>query len=371
MNRKALLAAVLALALPVLAEDAKLTLTVAAAKPQVALGENISLEVKLENTGDAAVEVRELLLDRTSLSIDVKWGDKSFQYSVTRPNVYTAERVKLATTSLPAKKSMVTYVDLPAVKAGKWSLGASYAGAAGDPLKSGAVDVEVTAADGKDRLVAVLEIDREGQKGKVAFRLFADDAPNTVMSYVRLARSGFYTGLVFHRVIKDFMIQGGCPFGNGQGDPGYSIKAEFNSQKHIEGSVAMARSSNYDSAGGQFYLCLKPQPKLDGQYTVFGQVEEGMEFVRQIGDVPTSGPNGKPTADRPLTEVKITSVTIEARGAAAPLPGDGEKGPEPPKTPAEAPKAAEPKPAQPAEQPKQPEQPAEQPKEPEKPPQPK
>ncbi|MEK7866759.1 MAG: peptidylprolyl isomerase [Planctomycetota bacterium] len=373
MNRKALLASVLALAIPVLAEDAKLTLTVAAAKPQVALGENISLEVRLENTGDAAVDVRELLLDRTSLSFDVKWGERSFQYTVIRPNVYEAERVKLGTTSLPGKKAMVTYVDLPAVKAGKWSIGASYAGVAGEPVKSGAVDVEVTAQEGKDRLVAVLDIDRDGQKGKVVFRFYPDDAPNTVMSFVRLSRTGFYSGLVFHRVIRDFMIQGGCPWGTGLGAPGYSIKAEFSSQKQIEGTVCMARSSSYDSAGSQFYICLKPQPKIESQYTTFGQVEEGMDLVRQIGDVPTSGPNGKPTADRPLTDVKITSVAIEARGPAA-APGNGEKGPEPPKPPAEAPKAADPvppaQPVQPAEQPKQPaEEPKqpEQPKEPEKP----
>lgn len=366
MNRKALLALVLALivAVPVAAEDAKLALSVTAAKPQVVLGENITLEVKLENAGEAAVDVRELILDKTALSFDVKWGEKTFQYTVIRPNVYECERVKVATTSLPAKKSMVTFVDLPAVKAGKWNIAASYAGVAGEPVKSGAVDVEVTLPEGKDRLVAVVDIDRAEQKGKVVFRFYPDDAPNTVMNFVRLARTGFYSGLVFHRVIKDFMIQGGCPFGNGQGDPGYSIKAEFNQKEHLEGSVAMARSTNYDSAGSQFYICLKPQKKLDGQYTVFGQVEEGMEFVRQIGDVPTSGPNGKPTADRPLTNVVISSITIEARGAA---PANGEKQPEPPKPPAEAPKAADPAQpaeAQPAEQPK--EAPKEAPKEPEK-----
>lgn len=362
MNRKAVLASTLAMAMAAtaLAQGGPLTLTVATAKPQVALGENITLEVRLENTGDAALGVCELVLDQTALSFDVKWGEKAFKVSVIRPNVYEWERVKVARTSLPAKKAMVTFYDIPAIKAGKWSIAASYAGVAGEPLRSGTVDVDVTVPEGKDRLVAVLDIDKGGTKGRVAFHFYPDDAPNTVISFVRLARSGFYDGLLFHRVVKDFVVQGGCPFGNGKGGPGYSLKAEFNTRKHVEGAVAMARSTNYDSAGSQFYIVLKTNPSLDEkQYTVFGQVEEGMEFVRQIGDVPTSGPNGKPQADRPLMDVKITSVTVELRGAAAPPASNGEKTPDSSKTPAEeapktAPKAVDPGTAQPAEKSKQP-----------------
>ena len=92
----------------------------------------------------------------------------------------------------------------------------------------------------------------------------------------------YYDGLEFHRVIPGFMAQGGCPDGNGMGGPGYKVKAEFNERKHERGAVAMARSQDPDSAGSQFYICFGPQPHLDGQYTIFGQVTEGMEVVDQI-----------------------------------------------------------------------------------------
>jgi cyclophilin family peptidyl-prolyl cis-trans isomerase len=108
------------------------------------------------------------------------------------------------------------------------------------------------------------------------------DAPKTVDNFVTLAKKGFYNGLAFHRVVPDFVVQGGCPKGNGTGDPGYRIPAEFNKQKHLRGTVAMARSQDPNSAGCQFYICYGPTPHLDGNYTVFGQVTSGMEHVDRI-----------------------------------------------------------------------------------------
>jgi peptidyl-prolyl cis-trans isomerase B (cyclophilin B) len=127
-------------------------------------------------------------------------------------------------------------------------------------------------------------------KGVIKFKFFRDGAPNTVDNFVKLASKGFYNGLTFHRVVPGFVIQGGDPSGDGTGGPGYSIKAEFNSHPHLEGSVAMARSADPDSAGSQFYICLGAQPFLDGKYTVFGQVTEGMDVVQKIrvGDVMTT-----------------------------------------------------------------------------------
>jgi peptidyl-prolyl cis-trans isomerase B (cyclophilin B) len=119
-----------------------------------------------------------------------------------------------------------------------------------------------------------------GQKIRIEF--FPTDAPTTVENFVTLAKKGFYDGLTFHRVVPDFVVQGGCPKGNGTGGPGYQIKAEFNSQKHVRGSVAMARSQHPDSAGSQFYITYGPTPHLDGNYTVFGKVVEGMEHVDRI-----------------------------------------------------------------------------------------
>ncbi len=127
----------------------------------------------------------------------------------------------------------------------------------------------------------------ETEHGEVLIELYPDSAPNTVANFKALAGKGYYDGLTFHRVIAGFMAQGGDPDGTGRGGPGYKVKAEFNDRKHVRGTVAMARSASPDSAGSQFYICFGPQPHLDGQYTIFGQVIEGMDIVDQIkqGDV--------------------------------------------------------------------------------------
>ena len=126
--------------------------------------------------------------------------------------------------------------------------------------------------------------------GEIRMEFYSADAPKTVENFVTLAKKGFYNGLKFHRVVPDFVVQGGCPKGNGTGGPGYQIKAEFNKQKHLRGTVAMARSQDPDSAGCQFYICYGATPHLDGQYTVFGKVVTGMELVDRIkqGDRMTS-----------------------------------------------------------------------------------
>lgn len=118
--------------------------------------------------------------------------------------------------------------------------------------------------------------------GKIMIELYPDVAPNTVANFKALADSTFYDGLIFHRVIPGFVAQGGDPEGTGMGGPGYKVKAEFNSRKHVRGTLAMARSQHPDSAGSQFYICFEAQPHLDGQYTVFGQVVSGMEVVDNI-----------------------------------------------------------------------------------------
>jgi peptidylprolyl isomerase/peptidyl-prolyl cis-trans isomerase B (cyclophilin B) len=127
----------------------------------------------------------------------------------------------------------------------------------------------------------------ETSKGTIVFKFFPKDAPATVKNFITLANKGFYNGLNFHRVVPGFVIQGGDPKGDGTGGPGYNIKAEFNSQKHLLGTVAMARSADPDSAGSQFYICLDAKPFLDGKYTVFGQVTSGIDVVKKIvqGDV--------------------------------------------------------------------------------------
>ncbi len=116
---------------------------------------------------------------------------------------------------------------------------------------------------------------------KVVIDLFEKDAPNTVANFEKLANSGFYNGLVFHRVIPGFVAQGGCPAGTGMGGPGYTINCEINPNKHERGSLAMAHAGR-NTGGSQFYIAYAPQPHLDGQHTVFGKVVEGMDQVDQF-----------------------------------------------------------------------------------------
>lgn len=119
-------------------------------------------------------------------------------------------------------------------------------------------------------------------KGDIVFTFFPDDAPVHTAAFMKLAEEGFYDGLAFHRVEPGFVIQGGDPDGDGTGGPGYRLKAEFNKQPHVRGTVAMARSSNPDSAGSQFYICLADARFLDNNYTVFGQMSEGFETLDAI-----------------------------------------------------------------------------------------
>jgi peptidyl-prolyl cis-trans isomerase B (cyclophilin B) len=152
--------------------------------------------------------------------------------------------------------------------------------------------------------------------GTFVLEFFPKNAPNHVRNFKKLARSGFYDGTRFHRVIKGFMIQGGDPLtkdtdpsNDGTGGPGYTINAEFNSRPHLKGTLSMARSSSPNSAGSQFFVCLDDKPYLDGQYTVFGQVNKGMGVVEKIGNVPVKGPE----ASTPVEPVWLKKVTIVSR----------------------------------------------------------
>ena len=150
--------------------------------------------------------------------------------------------------------------------------------------------------------------------------LYPEVAPNTVNNFLSLIGKGFYDGLIFHRVIKGFIIQGGCPDGTGMGGPGYSIKGEFNQNgfqndlRHTPGVLSMARAMAPDSAGSQFFIMHETSPHLDGAYAAFGQVIEGMDVVNKIADVRTD------YSDRPMKEQKIKSVTAETFGETYPEP---------------------------------------------------
>lgn len=133
-------------------------------------------------------------------------------------------------------------------------------------------------ANGLSKATAVIVTDH----GAIRIKFYSEDAPKTVSRIVELINQGFYNGLTFHRVVPNFVVQGGDPEGTGTGGSGQNLKAEFNRRKHVEGTVAMARASDPNSADSQFYIALSPQPHLDGNYTVFGQVVEGMDVVRKL-----------------------------------------------------------------------------------------
>ncbi len=141
-------------------------------------------------------------------------------------------------------------------------------------------------------------------EGVIAFELFDDDAPKTVENFRKLAADGYYDGLTFHRVIKDFMIQGGCPQGTGTGGPGYTFEDEFNQHKVIRGALAMANAGP-DTTGSQFFIVTADAcPWLDGKHTVFGQLSDGMDVIDKLEAVPTDG------SDRPTEPVGIATIAL-------------------------------------------------------------
>ena len=142
-------------------------------------------------------------------------------------------------------------------------------------------------------------------EGPIVFELFDEDAPKTVENFRKLAGEGFYDGLTFHRVIKDFMIQGGCPQGTGTGGPGYTFEDEFNSHKIVRGALAMANAGPNTNGSQFFIVTAEACPWLDGHHTVFGRVTTGMDVVDAISNAAADG------RDRPVDEVRIESVTVD------------------------------------------------------------
>ncbi len=154
-------------------------------------------------------------------------------------------------------------------------------------------------------------------EGTMVIQFWTDAAPKTVENFKKLARSGFYDGTIFHRIVKDFMIQGGDPLSKdsskesryGSGGPGYKIKAEFNDHAHERGVLSMAREPDPDSAGSQFFICLAPVHRLDGQYTTFGRLMKGDDVLEKIGQTPVEG-NGQGERSKPTKRIVIESIKI-------------------------------------------------------------
>ncbi|MGQ0634892.1 MAG: peptidylprolyl isomerase [Planctomycetaceae bacterium] len=165
-----------------------------------------------------------------------------------------------------------------------------------------------TAAKEIDFAKQKYQLELDTSLGRIVLDLYPDVAPGHCQNMLALAKIGYYDGLIFHRVIKGFMIQGGCPEGTGTGGPGYTIPAEFNATKHEPGVVSMARTNDPNSAGSQFFICLEKVPHLDRQYSAFGKTADAasLDVVLKIGAVAT-GAN-----DRPTTPVTIKSAKVSA-----------------------------------------------------------
>lgn len=164
-----------------------------------------------------------------------------------------------------------------------------------------------------NRPLVIIEMENKKQ---IKIELYPEAAGNTVKNFISLVRKKFYDGLIFHRVIRGFMIQGGCPEGIGIGGPGYSIKGEFlqngcnNMLKHERGVISMARSAHPNSAGSQFFIMHQDAPHLDGAYAAFGRVIEGMETVDEIASVRT-GRNDKPTEEQKIRQITVETFGVE------------------------------------------------------------
>lgn len=182
----------------------------------------------------------------------------------------------------------------------------------GSDTKSSSESVDDNSSEANKSL-PVATITLEGY-GVVEAELYPEIAPNTVNNFIDLSNKGFYNNLKFHRVIKDFMIQGGDPKGDGTGGPGYSIEGEFtsngfaNSLKHTKGVLSMARAQNPNSAGSQFFIMTNEAPHLDGEYAAFGKVISGLDIIEKIGNIKTD------SKDKPKEDIVIKSITVDTKG---------------------------------------------------------
>ncbi|HVR37184.1 MAG TPA: peptidylprolyl isomerase [Methylomirabilota bacterium] len=184
----------------------------------------------------------------------------------------------------------------------------------GQSDKAGEKKAEANPPTETKKEVAVIET----SKGRMVVEFWPDVAPKTVENFKKLAKDGFYDGTAFHRIIKGFMIQGGDPLTKdpanaarfGEGGPDYTIKAEFNARKHVPGVLSMARSGHPDSAGSQFFICHGAAPSLDGKYTGFGKLTEGMDVLNKIANTPVKARRPGGEESTPTERVEVTSIKI-------------------------------------------------------------
>jgi len=291
-----------------------LKITATPAQAEVTIGDWIVITLTLTNMTQGNMDIIKPMLDFDSVSFQIKTTPlsntaKSFTYSVITPSVYDHKRAQMAKISLAAGAESKTAFNIPAMVIGSWEIIAHYKGVP-NQISSETLKIKVIPpkSDKDGELIAKIET----TKGTMKCRFFFNDAPNTVMNFVRLSKEGYYNKNIFHRIVKDFMVQSGCPKGDGLGWPGYSIKAEFNKNKHIKGTLAMAHSDSNDSAGSQFFICLAPQTTLDNKYTIFGELISGMDVLESIGKIRTvANPTMNGELSKPVERATIRTISFE------------------------------------------------------------
>ena len=288
-------------------------LAVTAAKDEVTLGDDIVLHVKLTNGGKADVQVNVPRLDKRSVSLRVRAADGTVG-TVTRIRaelsqrgefVYEAPEVK----TLAPGASLEQDVSTVAIMSGALTITPSYT-RQGAPaaLVSSPIEVKVTPKDAK---APRLGVKLETSQGSYTAVFRPDVAYNTVESFATLVKRGFYSGLKFHRILREFMAQGGDPKGNGEGGPGYFLPLEANLKlRHKRGVMSMARTNIPDTAGSQFFIMFATRPDLDqGRYTTFAEMKDGEDTLKKLESVPV-GPNSQGEPSAPKEPVQIQTATL-------------------------------------------------------------
>lgn len=252
-------------------------------KPSYTLGETIVATVKATNDGKSPISATRPKFDLASVAFILQ-RDKS---APTPESCLVRFGQQNETIELKPGASVEGTIELLACELGSFTLTAMYGHQGGwtpgfarsNATKSNLINFKVAPAQKGQRMRAKLTT----EAGPITLIFFPERAHNHVLSFLQLAKKGYFNGIKFHRVVPNFVIQGGDPTGSGTGGPGYALPAEFNEIKHVPGILSMARKPDPHSAGSQFFVCTAVTPNLDNNYTVFGQVESGMEAVQKIG----------------------------------------------------------------------------------------
>mgnify|MGYP000042569316 CR=1 FL=1 len=289
---------------------AELEIRAAVDKPRVKIGEEIIFSVEVANREQAATPGREIKFGGGSLDFEITMGQgrrqgEAVKFRYTRILGSPTEPERPRSVEIPGGGKLSGSARIPALLPGRMTIVGVLWGKI--QLETIALEVE---DDGRELFWKI-----ETDQGTLQAKLLPEAAPNTVANLVLMARDGFYRQGDFHRIVKGFMIQGGCPKGDGTGGPGFCLPAEFSKTlKHVRGILSMARSSHKDSAGSQFFIVDGPAPWLDGQYTIFGELATGKEVLEKLTAAPVR-PNIQGEASEPLQKPVIKDISVEVEAA--------------------------------------------------------